>query len=277
MTSAQPAGSDGVVLLGWKTRDAALAVLQEDCEFDPPLDDVAAERLWARYRERVNVLRGRALPAAALLSFSDEERRVVDEFLEEVARHGGVFRDVIKVDPLFLAAHQLEISTERSRTTAARLRTPTEWASECLCPAGSSACPTIRGVPNSVDVDLPHGEYALLFDATLGLVLGEAARCITVTSIGARRMLWSGYHRAYASAAYRFAGERTILAAIADDSGQASRARTCGLRAVQSDNPPIVADFFDPDVALPVRFKAKRFTMEIRARVVAAHVKSEAG
>jgi hypothetical protein len=274
MTSGQTANTDGVVLLGWKTRDAALGLLQGGCEFDPPMDDMAAERLWARYRERVNALRGRALPIAASLAFSDDERRVVDEFLQEVARHGGRFRDVIKVDPLFLAAHQLEITTARSRVTAARLGTPVDWATECLCPAGSSARPTVRGVPNSVDVDLPHGEYALLFDSELGLVLGEAARCITVTSIGARMVLWSGYHRAYASAAYRREGERTVLAAIADDPGQASRARSCGLRAVQSDNPPILADFFNQDLALPVRFKAKRFTMEIRARVVAADVES---
>jgi hypothetical protein len=274
MTSAQVADPDGVVLLGWKTRDAALALLQADCEFDPPLNDVAAERLWFRYRERVNALRGRAIPPASSLAFSDDERRVVDEFLQQVARYGGLFRDVIKVDPLVLAVHQLEITTARSRATAARLATPVDWAGECLCPAGASARPTIRGVPNSVDVDLPHGEYALLFDSDLGLVLGEAARCITVTSIGGRMVLWSGYHRAYASAAYRFEGERTVLAAIADDLGQISRARSCGLRAVQSDHPPILSDFFNPDLALPVRFKAKRFTMEIRARVVAAHVEN---
>jgi hypothetical protein len=129
--------------------------------------------------------------------------------------------------------------------------------------------PVIRAVPNSMDVDLPHGEWALLFDPDQGFVLGEAAPCVTVTNIGARLGLWSGYHRAYASAAYRTDGDRAILAAVVDDVGLSSRARSCGLRAAKSDNPPILADFFNEALTLPVRFKIKRFTMEIRARVIA--------
>jgi hypothetical protein len=85
--------------------------------------------------------------------------------------------------------------------------------------------------------------------------------------------LWSGYHRTYASVACRPEGERTILAAVVDDVGVAA-ARSCGLRAVQSDNPPIFSDFFNPALALPVRFRTKRFTMEIRARMVAASVEA---
>jgi hypothetical protein len=270
------APSEGVVLLGWKTRDRALVLLQQECEFDPPLSDDVAETLWARYRERVNALRGRPVHPVAPLAFSHDERRVVDEFLQHGARHGGPIREVIKVDPLALVAHQLEIVTARCTVTAGRLRTPADWASECLCPAPSPVRPTVRAAPNSVDVDLPHGEWALVFDAHLGLVLGEAARCITLTTIGTHLVLWSGYHRAFASAAHRLEGERAVLAAVVDDVGVASVARSCGLRAVQSENPPIFADFFNPQLALPVRFRARRFTMQIRARVVAAHAETPA-
>jgi hypothetical protein len=276
MTAMRPGETGGVVLLGWKTRDRALALLQQECEFDPPLDDNGAEALWARYRERVNALRGRPLRAAAPLAFTDEERRLVADFLQDQPSHGGNVRRVIKVDPLGLVAHQLEITTARSTSLSQRLQTPADWALECLCPAPSSERPSIRHAPNSMDVDLPHGEWALVFDSKLGLVLGEAARCITVTTIEPYFVLWSGYHRTYASVACRPEGEATVLAAVVDDMGVAAAARSwsCGLRAVRSGNPPIFSDFFNPQLALPVRFRAKRFTMEIRARMVAANVEA---
>jgi hypothetical protein len=275
MTAMRPGETGGVVLLGWKTRDRALALLRQECEFDPPLNDNDAEALWARYRERVNALRGRPLPAAAPLAFTDEERRLVADFLQDQGSHGGSVRSVIKVDPRGLVVHQLEITTARSTSLSQRLQTPADWAVECLCPAPSSERPSIRHAPNSMDVDLPHGEWALVFDSKLGLVLGEAARCITVTTIEPYLVLWSGYHRTYASIACRPEGEATILAAVAvmEDVGVAA-ARTCGLRAVQSDNPPVFSDFFNPALALPVRFRAKRFTMEIRARMIAANVEA---
>jgi hypothetical protein len=264
--------TDGVVLLGWKTRDRALTLLQQECDFDPPLSDMDAEALWATYRARVNALRGRPLRGPAALPFTDGEARLVAEFLSEHASQGGSVRTVIKVDPLGLVAHQLEITTARSTSFSQRLQTPADWAMECLRPAPSSMRPSIRHVPNSVDVDLPHGEWALVFDSKLGLVLGEACRCITVTTIASYLVLWSGYHRTYASVSCRPEGEATILAAVVDDGGVAAAVRSCGLRAVHSDNPPVFADFLNPSLALAVRFRAKRFTMEIRARMVAANV-----
>jgi hypothetical protein len=275
MSACSTAETNGLVLLGWKTRDRALAFLQQECEFDPPLNDDAAEQLWARFRGRVNALRGRPMSPAVALPFGRDERRVVDQFVRHNERHGGTVREVMKLNPLSLVAHQLELATGRSMAAAERLHSESDWAKECLCPAGSSIRPTVRAVPNSVDVDLPHGEWALLFDAQAGLVLGEAARCIAVTTIGPHHVLWSGYHRTYAAAACRPDGERTVLAAIVDVD-LASFARSCGLRAVQSDNPPIFADFFNADLALPVRFRARRFTMQIRAKVVADHIERPA-
>jgi hypothetical protein len=276
MTAVARMQNDGLVLLGWKTRDRALVLLQQECEFDPPLTDDDAEHLWARYRERVNALRGRPLSSVVPLSLSRDERQVVDEFLRQNEVYGGTVREVVKVDPLALVAHQLEVTSTRSTATAQRLHTERDWSRECLCPAASPVRPTVRAAPNSVDVDLPHGEWALLFDARAGLVLGEAARCITLTTIGSHHVLWSGYHRTYAAAACRPDGERTVLAAMVEDVDVARFGRSCGLRAVQSGNPPIFADFFNPDLALPVRFRARRFTMQIRARVVADHVERPA-
>ena len=69
--------TDGVVLLGWKTRDRAMALLREDCLFDPPLNDDAAEALWARYRERVNGLRGRPMSQPVPHPPAGEEGRII--------------------------------------------------------------------------------------------------------------------------------------------------------------------------------------------------------
>jgi hypothetical protein len=266
--------TDGVVLLGWNTRDRALALLQEDCHFDPPLGDAAAEALWAQYRERVNRLRGRSLTVPVRSHVTADEAHVVHEFERDVCRQPAAGQEVIKVDPFALVVHQLEIAVGRSRAIAQRLRTPTDWAAECLCPTRSAVTPPVRHAPNSVDIDLPHREWALLFDARYGLILGEAARCIAVTSIGARLVLWSGYHRAYACAVWRPEGERCVLAAVVNDIAISPPFASCGLRAIKSDNPPIFADFFNPDLALPVRFRAKRFTMRIRAQVVAENVEA---
>ena len=266
--------TDGVVLLGWKTRDRAMALLREDCLFDPPLNDDAAEGLWARYRERVNGLRGRPMSQPVPHPPAGEEGRIITSFMQDTARHAGSIQEVVKVDPFALVVHQLEITIGRSRSISQRLRTATDWAGECLCPAPSSIAPPVRHAPNSVDVDLPHGEWALLFDSRYGLILGEAARCITLTTIGPHLVLWSGYHRTYASAGWRRETERTILAAVVNGLGSHPASRSCGLRAVNSDNPPIFADFFNPELALPVRFRAKRFTMQIRAQVVAVNIEA---
>jgi len=273
VTRGEP-DTGGVVLLGWNTRDRALALLQEDCDFDPPLGDAAAEALWARYRERVNRLRGRSLTVPVRGHVATDEALVVHEFQRDICKQPAAVQEVIKVDPFALVVHQLEITVGRSNAIARRLRTPAEWAAECLCPIRSAVTPPVRHAPNSVDVDLPHGEWALLFDARYGLILGEAARCIAVTTVGPHLVLWSGYHRAYASAAWRREGERSVLAAVVNGIAIEPPFASCGLRAIKSDNPPIFADFFNPDLALPVRFRAKRFTMKIRAQVVAENVKA---
>jgi hypothetical protein len=273
VTRSEP-DTDGVALLGWNTRDRALALLQEDCDFDPPLGDAAAEALWARYRERVNRLRGRSLTVPVRGRLTPDEAHVVHEFERDACRQPAAVQEVIKVDPFALVVHQLEITVGRSNAIARRLRTPADWAAECLCPARSAVTPPVRHAPNSVDVDLPHGEWALLFDPRYGLILGEAARCIAVTTVGPHLVLWSGYHRAYAAAARRREGERSVLAAVVNDIAIEPPFASCGLRAIKSDNPPIFADFFNPDLALPVRFRVKRFTMKIRAQVIAENVEA---
>ena len=62
--------------------------------------------------------------------------------------------------------------------------------------------------------------------------------------------------------------EPGILAVVEDEALASAAPRTCGMRAAKSDNPPIFDDFFNPDLALRVPFRRKRFTMQVRARMV---------
>ena len=268
---SQPNALAGIVLLGWKTRDAALRLLQEHCAFDRPPTDHEAEALWARMRARVNALRGRPLPRVEPYELTDDERSGVERFRAACLAQGHSPVEILKVDPRNLVVYQLEVTIARSREIANRLATRAAWLDEFLSAPHTAVQPSVRHSPNAIDVDVPHGEWGLLFDPARGFLVAEAARQVNVSRLADRWTLWGGYHRAYAAAAYAPPADRTIVAVVTDDATRhvAAAQRTCGLRAAQSDNPPIFADFFDPQLALPVPFKRKRFTLQIRARVVA--------
>ena len=89
--------------------------------------------------------------------------------------------------------------------------------------------------------------------------------------MNARLALWSGYHRTYAAVVHARTRDPGILAVVEDDALVSAAPRTCGLRAAKSDNPPIFDDFFNPDLALRVQFRRKRFTMQVRARMVVSN------
>jgi hypothetical protein len=264
----------GIVLLGWKTRDEALRLLQEHCAFDRPPTDREAEALWARMRAQVNMLRGRRLPSPEPQAFTADECPSVDRFRASSQAAGQPPVEIVKIDPRPLVVYQLEVAIARSQDIASRLATRAAWVDEFLSAPHAIAQPSVRHAPNAIDVDVPHGEWGLLFDPARGFLVAEAARHVNVSRIADRLVLWGGYHRAYAAAAYAPRDGRTIIAAVSDEAARASAVvpRTCGLRAARSDNPPIFADFFDPQLAMPVPFKRKRFTLQIRARVVAHDV-----
>lgn len=264
---------DGIVLLGWKTRDAALDVLQNSCHFDPPLTDRAAEELWAEYRGRVNEQRGRELRQPERLPFTDDEQRLIERYRDTMKANGVAVGDVIKVDPVRLVVHQLEITTARSDAAARRLRTPSDWTLEFLAPTTIlTSPPNVNHVPNAIDLELPHGEWLLTFHPVRGFLVTEGGRQMSVVRMNERLALWSGYHRTYASVVHARTRDPGVLAVVEDDALVSAAPRTCGLRAAKTDNPPIFDDFFNPDLALRVQFRRKRFTMQVRARMVVSNV-----
>jgi hypothetical protein len=263
---------DGVALLGWKTRDAALDLLQNSCHFDPPLTDSAAEALWAEYRGRVNEQRGREIRPPDRLPFTNDEQRLIERYRETMKGSGITIGNVIKVDPVRLVVHQLEITTARSDATARRLRTPEDWSLEFLAPTTPvTRPPNVNHVPNAIDLELPHGEWLLTFHPVRGFLVTEGGRQVGVATMNARLALWSGYHRTYASVVHARKREPGILAVVEDEALASAAPRTCGMRAAKSDNPPIFDDFFNPDLALRVPFRRKRFTMQVRARMVVSN------
>jgi hypothetical protein len=147
-----------VAALGWKTRDAALELLQNSCHFDPPLTDRAAEELWAEYRGRVNEQRGRELRQPERLPFADDEQRLIERYRDTMNANGVTVGDVIKVDPVRLVVHQLEIATARSDDR--RLRTPSRigrWSFLAPTAPLRARRMCLSHVPNAIDLELPHG------------------------------------------------------------------------------------------------------------------------
>lgn len=80
----------GRILLGWLTRDIAVAYLQNRCIFTPPLTAAQAEALWAGKHEVVEALGPRAVPTPALLPMTPAEREPSEKFLAWMRRLSDV-------------------------------------------------------------------------------------------------------------------------------------------------------------------------------------------
>ena len=70
----------GRVLLGWMPRDRAIALLMNDCVFDPPLSVAAAEALWEEYRDRAAALPERPPAQNRHLPMTGEEKSHAADF-----------------------------------------------------------------------------------------------------------------------------------------------------------------------------------------------------
>src|ERR1035441_2067568 len=120
--SPAPAGNpshtvDGIVLLGWKTEAEALAFLMNHCVFDEPLSEDAARAIWQQYRSAMEGLPERAALAPQLLPITGHyELEAVKEFKRRWKGAPNIL-DVVRVDPMGLVVHQLDVVVERCHTT----------------------------------------------------------------------------------------------------------------------------------------------------------------
>ncbi len=273
-----PTTVEAVVLLGWMERDFAVNYLLTECVSDPPLNEASAEALWRRYREQVDGLPERDARAPQRLELTDQEKRRAEAFLRfhGVPHRLGPIREVIKINPLDLVIHQPGVCLDRVREHLADRN-----GGDTLCAQVRPHQVTIHSSINMVDVQVPHGEFAFVWEQRMNqFLVTETARHASVTQFGDRMILWAGYHRSYARIvnANPDGIERSMLVALTTDAdffvseqspNQGLRAVVCGLR------PPLFRDFFDDRFFIKVRLRKKRWELQIRAQCVGVNIQPE--
>lgn len=275
--------------------------------FNPPLTNQQAARLWIKYRKHVDALSPRTVPTPTRFPLSEEDKLAAKRFLSHFKGSPQVL-DMIRVDPFDLVAHQRWVVTDRSKEYAKTMCTPEGWVQECLSPWNCSEPQlSLKYEPNKVAVEVPHMEYRFIYEPPHparrrsfwdirswlnqspkgGFRIQELARHPSVTEFGGRMMLAAGYHRTYAwassfssdSSEPEISGSinapeaiaRSLLVALTTDGAdrvspdspnQGLRATLCG------PCPPLLRDFFDEDLAMPISFLKLRFELHIEASIV---------
>ena len=265
-------------LIGWMPKVQAVKFLREDCVFDPQITDEDAEKIWYPYSEQVAKLQ-RAITTPQRLPLNSKEQQWADEaltFYQKTLKLPNV-REIVKIDPHGLIAHQTYVLTDRSREYSARLRSASEWFYEAVKPN----LPTPQKInvfqgPNAINFDLPHGEFSFAFDTSKSLyAIQENLRYVTAWEVPQfnRMFLWAGYHRSYARMVNIApdANVRSLLMVLTDvgtvdifpgEPNGGLRAILCG------PNPPLFGDFFDERFFVTVRLRKKRFQLQVRAACV---------
>lgn len=230
----------GRILLGWLTRDVAVAYLQNQCIFTPRLTAAQAEVLWAGKHEMVEALGSRAVPTPAPLPMTPAEREASENFMAWIRHNGGAadVQTVVKLDPCWLVCRQSDISLDRANQHAEHVQAATWAARNCLLPRNGLTSTNFTQ-----------------FDP------------IGVSIVEERAVLWSGYHRCYArmAAPGPSVADRSILAAVTAKGNQAVVAN-CSLRAILlGDCPPLLGDFQDERLFLEVELRADRYASAVPA------------
>ena len=271
-----PSTVDAVLLVGWMERDFAVKYLTEECVFDPPISPAEADDIWKKYRCAVDEMPERDAAAPERLPLSVDEQRAAEEFLRFHRPQGAnsPIRDVIKIDPRKLVAHQFYIVLDRARAYMEHADARTWSAKNCLKTTRHVQQIRVNHGMNLMNVEVPHGEFAFILDQNTGQYsVVELARHVSVSEFQNRMLLWAGYHRSYARVASTNpeAIDLSMLVALTTDAdpfvseaspNQGLRATVCGLRA------PLLRDFFDERFFMTVRLRKKRFELQIRAQCV---------
>jgi hypothetical protein len=265
---------DAVVLLGWMKQEAAVAFLREMCVFASPITHASATELWQRLRglvEQRPVRTPRGLEERALTT---QEADAARRFVEEQVRTGGLAQSVIKVDPWELCVRQPGVTLDRCAHFARICDTREQWIEQWLRPSPTSMEGRVRASINLVNIELPHPEFVLGFDPVTGFRVVEAPRHVTVKHLGQSAMLMAGHHRVYAHLASAGAAtDRTILAALLPSDGAATESAVMeGDEEICRRWPPTMGDFFDERYAFHLKMRARRFELQVRARMATVPV-----
>jgi hypothetical protein len=263
----------GKILLGWMAEDEAMKTLLEEAVLDQPLDKAGAIALWECYRAKVLALGMRDCPAPGSGPLDLKEKLAGDRIIKGSRRKGNHNpQRVLKVDPLGLVVHQLQIIEERAQFYRLAMESSVQRVRTCLPPLPISRQLPYRTDGNKTVIDLPHSEFEMVIGARKNLEISENAQHIAVTPFGGKLLLWAGYHRAYALTlasqekpdeivralpvvltrdADFFLGERSTLPDKRD--------------VVRSPWPPLFRDFFDVDLCMRIKLRKRRCQIEIDA------------
>jgi hypothetical protein len=132
--------------------------MSEDC----------ARQTWAAYKSRVDALPTREAVAPARLPIAGfHEQAAIKEF-RRIFKGAQNILDVIRIDPMGLVVHQLQIVLDRSGTYSSKISSAEGWLKHALlCNNRPAANLNVRAALNAVDVELPHGEFVLGFTPVL--------------------------------------------------------------------------------------------------------------
>lgn len=255
---------DSLALLGWMDEDEALHLLREQCVLRQPLSDEAARSLWSRYRDRTEAASGAATFSAVAMRPATGER--VEKFL---AATRGFASAVVEVEPAKLIAHQFVLATTRSAEHAA---SSTSWAERCLPTERPAHALQITQRGNSILFEVPHGEHALIVTPEGQLRVDQFPPFVMLATVRDRLVLRAGYHRAYAYQSARPVPAEPFLAAMTDGAGLHDLHEPSLLAKLTAVRPPLLGDFLNPDLALPVRAIMRRFRFKVTAEMEAVPI-----
>jgi hypothetical protein len=272
----------GIALVGWMEREHAVRFLTEDCAFDPPLTESAAESLWKNYRERAAALPVREARAPVRMPLTPPEQEHAQRFRQFVVTLGITNLEVIKVDPMELVVAQYHVATDLAETYNLRCGTAAGWMEETL-PTSSrnpdvSVRFTRRNLDTEIEIDLPHAEFIFGAHPQGGFGPKEFFGHVMVVNLGGRMLLGKGYHRLYArlSSTRPTPSNRPVLVALDPNSLVPPREGTETARGKEGpgldifgNRPAVFADFFTDGLFMNVNLRKKRYQLRVTAKWVA--------
>ena len=188
---------------------------------------------------------------------------------EFLRRHRGPeVSDVININPMDLVIFQFQVVTDRADHHHTQ---PGGWTRKTLLIDRPGAQLPMRIEGDTIKFTLPHAEHMFAFQNGAFQIQQGAGFVSTVDVGGGKLLLKAGYHRSFAFARVAMnepdAKERCELVALTTSlppqlwpasPHQGLKTKVFGSR------PPLFSDFFDPDLAMAVKLRKKRWEAQLR-------------
>lgn len=266
-----PQTVDARVLLGWMDRREVLKTLLEEAVFPEPLTEQAALQLWEKYKAKVAALGARPAPAPTFEKLVFKEQWARDKFMKKFKKRQATnIRGVVKLNPMGLVIHQLQVILDQSNKYLEAMRSPAKRINVCLGVGMEHAevCET-HNEGDIIKIKIPHSEFQIDIGPNKRIELQEYTRHIALTQFNGRILLWAGYHRTYALRSQEYPEEmdRLLLATLTTDAERllADVSDFPGKRdSVRGACPPVFGDFFDDGLCMSIKLRKRRCELHIK-------------